>query len=170
MDSAAIMRSPSFSRSWESRTMINSPFSTVSHRQSHWSSEEPRMGRDGHVNRQNDAGNKNSLKAAIVSSIESNCCAISVVEGILGDWYMISEQLISPLTARVRGNWRNGGERLGLFVQCVSSRYVPSLHLKTSGLRNFQKVCLPMSVIADRPIRNARDARRGAGSRAVRTN
>lgn len=29
IESAAMMRSPSFSRSWESRTIMNSPFSVV---------------------------------------------------------------------------------------------------------------------------------------------
>lgn len=40
-----------------------------------------------------------SLKAAIESSIESNCCAISVDEGILGN--RLSAELFVPLTAQL---------------------------------------------------------------------
>ena len=41
-----------------------------------------------------------SLKAAIVSSIESNCCATSVVEGMLKQWEVVEVVPLNlPLSA-----------------------------------------------------------------------
>jgi hypothetical protein len=157
IDSAAIMRSPSFSRSCESRTMMNSPFSIVSHVVSRDVRSARSRGLWGLGNWECSRG-LYSLKAAIESSIESNCCAISVDEGILGNRRAVicaPHCAIRMLMERMEWNRGPGGVVFPIRSARKSgkTRIVRSRRLASGG-----------SVIADRSIRNVRDASaRGAG-------
>lgn len=133
---------------------MNSPFSEVSHRQS-------RKSIVGFVGYEFEPESRiaacrilYSLKAAIVSSIESNCCATSVVEGIFKQWEVVEVGAVKfaprcatlGLGRRLKWRWR---ELKVCGVIACKIEYVRLVKMKENfGL--FQKSCLLLvSVIAD---------------------